>query len=230
VNTEKKIVIFHVLQYKKWAVFFAFFAMALFNLPLLMNRKVSFYKLMGCGRSGTFDIYPDLHQWCIMLIINESDYKNSFAINEIMGSFIGTWKKLFCTKSYSIVLRPKALHGTWDGKQPFGLMDKNKPTYDGKIAVLTRATIRLRKMKQFWSHVEGVAENLKTQKGFHTSIGVGEIPWKKQATLSIWDSIEDMQAFAYQQRAHAEVVKKTRSEDWYSEDMFVRFEVVAMDK
>jgi hypothetical protein len=68
------------------------------------------------------------------------------------------------------------------------------------------------------------AQTLRTDKGFIKSIG--EIPWKKQATISFWTSEEGMKQFAYKQRAHAEVVQKTRQEKWYQEDLFCRFMVV----
>ena len=32
-----------------------------------------------------------------------------------------------------------------------------------------------------------------------------------------------MKNFAYQMKEHTEVIRKTRKENWYSEDMFVRF-------
>ena len=32
-----------------------------------------------------------------------------------------------------------------------------------------------------------------------------------------------MKQFAYQMHRHKEIVQKTRKENWYSEDMFVRF-------
>ena len=35
-----------------------------------------------------------------------------------------------------------------------------------------------------------------------------------------------MKQFAYSMQEHAEVIRKTRKEDWYSEEMFVRFIIV----
>ena len=64
---------------------------------------------------------------------------------------------------------------------------------------------------------------MSTAKGLITSIGIGEMPYIKQATFSIWQSKDDMKNFAYQMKEHAEVIRKTRKENWYSEDMFVRF-------
>ena len=63
-------------------------------------------------------------------------------------------------------------------------------------------------------------------KGFICSLGIGEMPWIKQATFSIWQSKADMKDFAYQLKDHAEVIRLTRQEKWYSEDMFVRFTII----
>ena len=95
------------------------------------------------------------------------------------------------------------------------------------IAVLTRATIRLSKLRSFWKNVDGVARDMAGADGFITSLGIGETPFIKQATFSIWESKAHMKQFAYQAREHAEVIRKTRKGDWYSEDMFVRFKILA---
>lgn len=94
------------------------------------------------------------------------------------------------------------------------------------IAVLTRATIRISKLKNFWKNVDGVANRMTQADGFISSIGIGEVPLLKQATFSIWESKSAMKQFAYQLQEHAEVIRKTRTEKWYSEDMFVRFIIV----
>ncbi len=67
---------------------------------------------------------------------------------------------------------------------------------------------------------------MKQAEGFILSAGVGEIPWIKQATFSIWKSEKEMNQFAYGMKAHADIVKKTRKEKWYSEDLFARFKIL----
>jgi heme-degrading monooxygenase HmoA len=63
--------------------------------------------------------------------------------------------------------------------------------------------------------------------GYLHSIGIGEAPFFRQATLSIWASMEKMKAFAYGSKEHADVIRKTRKEDWYSEELFARFKVIS---
>jgi len=50
-----------------------------------------------------------------------------------------------------------------------------------------------------------------------------EMPYIKQATFSIWENKEAMKQFCLSNEPAHAVIKKTRKENWYSEDMFVRF-------
>ena len=124
------------------------------------------------------------------------------------------------------MLEPKEGHGLWNGKEVFGQLPKHGATWNGPMAVLTRATIRPTKAHSFWKHVDSVANQMATAEGFVTSYGIGEWPLLKQATFSIWQTKGAMYAFAYKMPEHKEVVRKTHQEKWYSEDMFVRFSPV----
>jgi hypothetical protein len=181
---------------------------------------------MGCGKNGTFDKHPDWQQWGILAVnkipMDAFSIKKEEVITQLYGAFIGRWFRLLNCETWTIFLNPIEGHGSWDGKNPFGNMTK-KNEYDGPIAVLTRATIRLSKLNSFWKNVNGVAQQMAGANGLITSIGIGEMPFIKQATFSIWKNKELMKAFAYQMHQHQEVIKKTKKENWYSEDMFVRF-------
>jgi hypothetical protein len=233
-----------IVRYPLWAVPFAIISMGLFRLPLWLNKKIAFYKLMGSGRNGTFDKTPDWRQWAVLTVEPSTvdrqpftDYESPLTVSDLRstfdgkrsttpGSFIlGYWKFCRCTRT-TFILEPIEGHGLWDGKEAFGPLPK-QTDYDGEIAILTRATIRLNRLKNFWSHVDGVASQMATAKGFITSYGIGEVPFIKQATFSIWQSKEHMKNFAYKMKDHAEVIRKTHKEQWYSEEMFVRFKVLA---
>jgi len=60
-------------------------------------------------------------------------------------------------------------------------------------------------------------------KGVYFYKGIGEIPFLEQATISLWDSIDNVKEFAYKNNVHRSIIKKTKSESWYSEELFCRF-------
>ena len=176
---------------------------------------------MGCGKNGTFDIRPDVQQWAVLVTTNQPFTNHQ----SLYGKFITHWWKRFHCELFTIVLQPTEGHGLWDNKMPFGNLPK-QTAEDGITAVLTRATIRLSKLKAFWQHVQSAAEPLQNAEGFIMSVGIGEIPWIKQATFSIWQNKQLMKQYAYGTMQHATVIGKTRKEKWYSEELFVRFKVL----
>ncbi|MEI7963795.1 MAG: spheroidene monooxygenase [Chitinophagaceae bacterium] len=212
-----------IIRYRKAFIFFAILSMALFRLPLWMNRQISFWKLMGSGKNGSFDKTPDWQQWAI-LVVHRSDMSRS-SFHELYGSFIAKWIKMLGCETWTVIMEPIEGHGTWDGEKAFGALPP-KSNYAGMIGILTRATIRVSKLKAFWSNVPAVSNKMSGATGLICSLGIGEIPLIKQATFSVWESKEAMQQFAYQMKEHAEVVRKTRQENWYSEEMFTRFRII----
>jgi len=97
---------------------------------------------------------------------------------------------------------------------------------EGPIGILTRASIRFSKAKEFWNNVAAVQAQMSQAKGLLYSVGIGEMPYLRQATFSIWENIESMKSFAYQSADHVATIQKTRSENWYREEMFIRFRVI----
>ncbi len=211
-----------IIRYKKLLVPFAMLAMAIHRLPMAFRRGCSFWKLLGSGKNGTFDLSPDWQQWGLLAVWHERQNFDKFYNH----SLISKWWNLLAEEKWTIICEPLQSHGKWDGKQPFG--DVAVTDYTGPVAVLTRATIRISKLKRFWSNVDDVAGIMKAAHGYVTSFGVGEAFAYRSATFSIWESIDDMKAFAYGgSREHAEVIKKTRSEEWYREELFTRFKPIA---
>ena len=184
---------------------------------------------MGSGKNGTFDKNPDWQQWAILAVYKDDSSTQHIDANNLIkqlyGSLINRWLKIFNVHTKNIFLTPLEGHGKWDGKEPFGV-SRSTGTHDGEIAVLTRATIRFSKLKAFWSNVDAVANTMTNAEGLIASIGIGEVPFIKQATFSIWKNKESMKQFAYTIKEHKDVITKTRKENWYSEEMFVRFAII----
>ncbi len=224
-----------ITRYPKYFGFFGLLSMALFRFPLRRNKSISFWKLMGCGKNGALDIHPDWRQWAILLVLPEmmvdswqvTVTKRNDSVIRHISSFISNYLNFFNCETFTIILNPIEGHGEWDGKTVFGEL-AHQSNYNGIIAVLTRASIRASKIKNFWKHVNGVAQQMRVSPGFIFSAGIGELPWIKQATFSVWQSKEEMMQFAYHTHPHKEVIQKTRAEKWYSEEMFVRFIPVAV--
>jgi len=210
-----------IVRYRKAFIPFALLAMAVHRLPMSLQKGCTFWKLLGSGKNGTFDLNPDWQQWGLLAVwATRNDFDNFYT-----KSFIAGWWSKLAHEKWTILVEPLQSHGKWDGKEPFGKPDIND--YTGPVAVLTRATIRLNKLKGFWSNVDSVAKLMTAAPGFITSLGIGEAPVYRQATFSVWESIDDVKAFAYRSREHAEVIRKTRAENWYSEELFVRFRPIA---
>lgn len=209
-----------IVRYRKPLVPLALLAMAMHRLPLMLRKDCTFWKLLGSGKNGTFDLHPDWQQWGLLAVWNDRESFDRFYSN----SFIANWWRRFTMEQWTVLCQPLQSHGKWDGKEPFGKSDN--VIYNGPVAVLTRATIRLSKLKDFWANVDSVASTMADAQGYITSFGIGEAPFYRQATFSIWDSIDDVKAFAYRAREHAEVIRKTRAGDWYSEELFARFAIV----
>lgn len=206
-----------IVRYKKSHIPFALMAMAIHRLPLFFQQKCSFWKLMGSGKNGTFDFHPDWQQWALLAVWEDEGSFNHFNQN----SFIAKWWKHLTAEKWTVLLEPLQAHGKWNQKEPFG-----KPTqsdYKGPVAVLTRATINLNRLKHFWQNAAKVAGIMTFAEGYITSFGIGEDPFLHQATISFWKDLEDVKNFAYRSPEHIEVIKKTRSENWYSEELFARF-------
>jgi hypothetical protein len=205
------------VRYPKYTGLFGFFSMALFRLPLYFNKRIKFFKLMGSGKNGSFDIHPDLNQWALLFTAGNRYVKAP-------AFFYAYWKFFHCDIK-EFLLQPISGHGLWDKQKVFGDLPR-QTDHNGVIAVLTRATIRLDRLKNFWRNVDSVASKMRGAKGLIISYGIGEMPWVKQATFSIWEDKNAMKDFAYNIQQHVDVIQRTRAEAWYKEEMFVRFRIL----
>ena len=174
---------------------------------------------MGSSKSGSFDMRPDFNQWAILFTSDEP----AAAIPAFINAYCG----FFRCDTKQFIMEPLTGHGSWDGKRPFtSISSATRPGVP--VGVLTRATIRLSRLKNFWNNTSRVAKKLNKARGLLVSYGIGELPFIKQATFSVWENESCMTDFAYKSDEHTEVIHSTRKEKWYTEEMFVRFRIISV--
>ena len=92
-----------------------------------------------------------------------------------------------------------------------------------RVAVLTRAAIRPRRLIRFYRAVPAVDQALAGADGCLRAVGIGEWPLARQATFSLWRDTDAVRGFAYAPGPHAAVIARTRTEGWFGEECFARF-------
>ena len=181
---------------------------------------------MGSGAGNGFSLWPNWRVYSLLGVwASEAEYQAFWQTNAFALAV-----RRRAAEHLRVRLRPMRTHGTWDGVNPFNAHLSEAPLQqDQAVAVLTRARVRTRRLPEFWRHVPGASSSLEGRPGLKLQIGVGETPLIYQATFSVWENFEAVQQFAYRDQSHAEVVRKTRERNWYSEDMFTRFAVEGIE-
>jgi hypothetical protein len=183
-----------------------------------------FFQLLGSGAANGFGFLPNLDRYSFMAVWDTAEAATTFFQTHSL------WAEYTrrSHETWTAELAPLRAHGLWNGVNPFDYQAEDTALPPaGPIAVLTRASIRLRRAPRFWRYVEPTSRALATVPGVRLAIGLGELPLVRQATFSIWDSAEVMQQYAYRDVRHREVIQLTRREGWYSEELFARFRVLS---
>ncbi|WP_371785726.1 spheroidene monooxygenase [Streptosporangium subroseum] len=193
-----------------------------FDRPVLRSTPgLSFWRLLGSGRGTSMSLGADLRRWALLAV-----WREERALEEFLKSspVAARWRRE-ARESWQVRLTPLTSRGRWGGVEPFGPGTGGTPGQNpgGPIAVLTRASIRPSRLVPFYRSVPEVDRLLREQDGCLASVGVGEWPLARQATFSLWRDAGAVRDFAYRGHAHRGVVGRTRTENWYSEELFARF-------
>ncbi len=203
---------------KRW---WAFSKMRSSTTSLNEHRGLLFGKVMGSGSGVGFSARPNFRVWAMITVWEQSEAFASWH----GGPWFAEYRRR-AEETITILQHPIRARGTWGGVQPFPVVEDLVP---GQLrAVITRGSIRRRRLWAFWRTVPSTSRATERAVGRLFSVGVGELPWVEQATWSLWEDEGAIRRFAYGSAAHRRAIQKTRTLNWYSEEMFVRFAPYAL--
>jgi hypothetical protein len=177
-------------------------------------------RVLGSGRGGGFGLAPGLrHQGLFAMFDDEAS-----AIAFAEGAAAVRDGAARSEESLLAVLAVTSSRGSWGGvsMQPVRQAAAGEP-----VAVLTRASVRLRHAATFWGHSPASERALARAVGCRLAAGLGEAPLLRQATFSLWDSAQALQAYA-RHGAHGDAARHAMGDGWFSEWMFVRFSPLSL--
>ena len=213
------ITFFKFQKNKGWA----FAQMGLAWSKFQQKEGLRFFKLMGTGGGNGFSLWPDFGTYAFLGVWeNQKSADNFLSNNHTIKSY---YQKASLIRT--IKMLPIKSHGLWSGQNPFLEQKLQTDIMERPVAVITRATLRPSKLFAFWRSVPSASAAIENADGVKYFKGIGEWPFVQQATLSLWDSFDAVKQFAYRDKTHASIIKKTRNQGWYIEDLFARFHVLS---
>ena len=185
---------------------------------------MAFSKLMGSGQGLVFSLWPDWSRYVLLATWTSEEAATAF----FNASPLADAFRRKARETWTVRMYPIKTQGLWSGQNPFPVVSP-PVAYDGPMIVLTRASIRAGALWDFWRNAPRAAEGLTRAKGLIFSSGVGELPFVRQATLSAWENLTAMRAFAYGGENHQAAMRRKSEQGWYTEELFARFVPVSAE-
>jgi len=174
---------------------------------------LAFRRMLGTGRGADTGPGADLRRTAVFAVWDDAS-----ALDAHLGGVVG---RPGVVERYDVRLRALGGHGSWRGFDVLGAVAPGAG--GGPVAVLTRADVRVRAWRPFRAAGPAVSDELGAAAGLLAALGVGELPVGRLGTFSLWTGADAVRAFAAS-AAHRDVVRRTRAERWYGEELFARFE------
>jgi hypothetical protein len=189
---------------------------------------VRFAKLLGTAH-GFGAARPDPTRWAALLTWADAESAAAFEASRPARAWRGL-ASAYCR----VDLRTLSCRGRWAGREPFPpeapeplAPDPFGPA-DGPVLALTRARLRPTRAAAFWRASRAPAAAVSGAAGLIAAFGIGEAPLGWQGTISVWRDTAHLVEFAYRNPDHRRVMDETPGRQWYAEELFARFAVLAV--
>ena len=185
------------------------------RFPLARVPGLRFYKVLGSGHEAGFGLRPSASRQGLFCHFDDERSADQF----LQGSALMAAYRRHAREFFQVKLKAYACRGAWAGMAlP---LSADKPA-TGVVAALTRASIRPTAALPFWRHAPPSEAALSGAQGCRLAAGLGEAPLFRQATFTLWDNADCMDAYA-RSGAHLAAIKAAQAHGFFSESMFVRF-------
>lgn len=207
-----------LVDFKPGAKLWGWMRLVLAALRPIKAPGLQFFKVLGSGHDGGFGLKPSATRQGLFCVFDTESHADDFLNHsKTIAAYKDHAREFFSTKLIAYSSR-----GSWSGHTIAVAAEEPQ----AGIATLTRASIRPFKAKAFWSKSPPSEASLQQAKGCLLSTGLGEAPFFRQATFSLWESTAAMNQFA-RTGAHLAAIKASHGGDYFSESMFVRFVPIA---
>jgi hypothetical protein len=213
----QEVVVLVLIDVRLDAIPWGWMRFVLGRLPLRHLPGLKFSRQLGSGFEGGFGLRPSFTRQGLFLVFeNEALADDFMQASPVMAGYRRHARELCCLK-----LRAYSSRGSWGGT---GLAVAADAPAAGPMAALTRGSIRPGLSLRFWRLSPPAQDALATAPGCRLAVGLGEAPLLRQATFSVWDSVQVMNDYA-RSGAHLEAIRSSQREGYFTESMFVRFVV-----
>jgi hypothetical protein len=214
--TSGSVAVFVLMKIARASLVWGYGRFAFNYLDLPRIPGVQFAKHLGSGHEGGFGLRPSLDRQGLFLMFDSEQAATAF----VKTSPLLEKYRRHCAELFTVYLKPYAVKGKWSG---FAFAPTQvEPPIDQPIATLTRASIRLAKANSFWRDAKPAHDAMANAQGCLLAAGVGEAPFLRQATFTMWENVAAMHNYA-RTGAHMAAIKKSYGNQYFSESMFVRF-------
>ncbi len=211
---------FHLVREPWWRAPVATARLGTDRLRLRGVPGLRFARLLGTGRGSSTAFGADLARSALFAVWDSPAALDAFEAGPLGERAARTVAR--GGEAYTVRLAVLAARGRWGGADPLEDVVRAEPA--GPVAVLTRAVVRPRAWHRFRGVGPAVSAEVNAAPGLLAVVGIGEAPIGLQATFSLWADLRSATGFAYRRGAeHRDVVRRTREEGWYGEELFARF-------
>jgi heme-degrading monooxygenase HmoA len=189
--------------------------------PLQHTNGLQFWRLMGTGNGRNTGPSVDLRRRAVFAVWDDDMALDQFLRSSAVAS---AWRE--AEESWHVRLRLIRGGGRWRGQEILRDMTVAADA-SGPIVTITRANVRAKHWRTFAQVSRATNVEVAAAEGLLRVVGVGEAPVGKQAAVSVWQDEDALTSFAYRGAGHLEVMRRTRQESWYSEELFARFQPYA---